>query len=905
MNSTFSARNLVSSKVVKSAAVLLAASILAIGQSVQAVTSTWTGAAGSGNTDWATAANWGGSAPPSGNTLAFNAAGTSGTTLTNTLTNSSFQISGINFGNSASYTMSGNTFILTNDISNNSTGSQTLNMDIILSGARNFNVTAAASSLTFGGVISGAFLVNDSGLGTVTFNGANANTFTGGLSVTGGGTTILDFANMATPTDLMSSSNTLTLGTGTAGGGGTLLIKGKSTGTTSQTMGNLTAKNYGNNITLNSNGGSGTTLTVGTLSRGTTNATLNVDISSANTALASSQTAGTLGWATVKDGSGTGFAQATGTGIVRLTGQTTLTATSNASATDFVTSGSLSVTGGNFAVNTLTLDGTGGVGALNLGGSTMTVTQKGILSTGSNAYTISNGQVGATNSEVIIHAMGTGGLTISGSIGSGSSQLTKDGSDTLTLSGNNTYTGQTIINAGSVKAGSTTAFSGTSAVTLGQGTGANLDITGFNNSIGSLNGGAGSTVTLGAAALTIGGDNTSTTYAGVISGTGGSLIKVGTGSLTLNNGNSFTGGLTVKSGTVIGANGISNSFGTGNIVIGDAVVGLDAAISLSPNVTLASAISISSGAGNRTINDVGGAPTLTGAMTLAHDLIIQRTSTNSTGLSLNGAITGTGSVTINNGSALSPVNFGAGGVNTVGAITNTGAANTVNFNGVIGSSVTGLVQNSSGTMALKAANTFTGSTLVSAGTLALANVNALQNSPLDVSGAGTVSFTVAGTNTYTLGGLQGTGTLAAGANSIALNGTAISTVTIPNGTSFISSPAINVTTSGTFVFAGTLNVNFSASLGTGSYSFNLFDGNTGGTFNLVSVGGSYMAALNSGNSYTATDGSGNIYNFNNTTGVLSLTVAGIPEPSTYAAIFGALALGGAYWRRRRVAKKSV
>jgi fibronectin-binding autotransporter adhesin len=43
----------------------------------------------------------------------------------------------------------------------------------------------------------------------------------------------------------------------------------------------------------------------------------------------------------------------------------------------------------------------------------------------------------------------------------------------------------------------------------------------FDVSIGSLAGAAGATVSLGAHPLAVGGNNTSTTYAGLITGTGG------------------------------------------------------------------------------------------------------------------------------------------------------------------------------------------------------------------------------------------------------------------------------------------------------------------------------------------------------------------------------------------------
>ena len=106
-----------------------------------------------------------------------------------------------------------------------------------------------------------------------------------------------------------------------------------------------------------------------------------------------------------------------------------------------------------------------------------------------------------------------------------------------TVSGANTYTGTTTVNGGTLKAGvvsvanTSGAFGNNSAVTLADTAGVVLDLTGFNTSLGSLTGGgvSGGNVTLGAATLTIGGDNTSpATYGGAISGTG-ALTKVGTG----------------------------------------------------------------------------------------------------------------------------------------------------------------------------------------------------------------------------------------------------------------------------------------------------------------------------------------------------------------------------------------
>ena len=75
--------------------------------------------------------------------------------------------------------------------------------------------------------------------------------------------------------------------------------------------------------------------------------------------------------------------------------------------------------------------------------------------------------------------------TYSGTFGSGVS-LDKRGTGTLTLSGNNNYTGSTTANVGTLAAGSTTGFSVNSDFTVSNN--GTLDLAGFSNSIGSLAG---------------------------------------------------------------------------------------------------------------------------------------------------------------------------------------------------------------------------------------------------------------------------------------------------------------------------------------------------------------------------------------------------------------------------------
>ncbi|MGB8166722.1 MAG: autotransporter-associated beta strand repeat-containing protein, partial [Chthoniobacteraceae bacterium] len=476
-------------------------------------------------------------------------------------------------------------------------GSNTFGGLITLGAAATISSDSGSLNLTNAGTISGAtFGLTLTGAGDGTLASILGNT-SGGLTKAGAGTWTLGGASTYTgATAVNGGTLVLDLGTGslnaasplTLGGGG-FTAKGAATGVSAQTLGNLTlAAGANSRLALNSNGGTSTTLTLGTAWTRGPQATLSIDYTAANalsriaTTTAPSGATGAnnvLGYALVTDATGSGIASWNGTSIVRLVPSDVLAADSNDLTKDFTTGTTLHpltwTNGGaltNRAVNSLTINTATNSGTIDLGaaGNVLTLGSGAIVFSGAGSELLTGGQIGATNSEVIVHQLGAGTLTVGSLLSGGTGSLLKTGPGNLILSGLNTYSGPTTITAGTLRAGiRDQAFGINSAVNVASG--ATLDLNGFNQRIGSLAGNG--SVNAGSSILALGADGTSTSFGGVISG-GATLIKSGLGTLRLTNAGNTFNSLVVSQGVVVGNS--SGAFGTGTapfLVGGDTSIG--------------------------------------------------------------------------------------------------------------------------------------------------------------------------------------------------------------------------------------------------------------------------------------------------------------------------------------------
>ncbi len=219
----------------------------------------------------------------------------------------------------------------------------------------------------------------------------------------------------------------------------------------------------------------------------------------------------------------------------------------------------------------------GGANALPTGGD-ITVYSGGTLDLGgagqstSGVVSLQGGgiQNGALNSTAAIDGQSGTVTNLSGSVG-----LNKSTSGELTLDGSNTYTGNSVVNGGTLQLGSPTglpggAAAGTVVLNGGASSAGTIDVNGFSTDFGGLSGTAGAvpaTITNSAfganATLTVGDNNSTDSFSGTIADGNSTLalIKTGSGTLTLAGANTYSGNTTVTKGILA----LTNTAALGNV----------------------------------------------------------------------------------------------------------------------------------------------------------------------------------------------------------------------------------------------------------------------------------------------------------------------------------------------------
>jgi autotransporter-associated beta strand protein len=497
--------------------------------------------------------------------------------------------------------------------------------------------------------------------------------------------------------------------------------------------------------------------------------------------------------------------------------------------------------------NTLTVDGedfTSGTGQVTFGVTTLT---------GNAIFTVTNPTSGSGVTNLNLGAIGDGGSGFG---------LTKSGNGTLTINATHTYTGATVVNAGTLALGTAGNLSASTALTV-SGTLTMNAISGSSLTVASLSGNSSGSVVMGAKNL-IAGDSNNTDFGGVLSGTGASLTKNGSGTLTLSGANSYTGTTTINAGTLqIGNGGTTGSLSTSSAITNDGAL----AFNRSNTVTQGT---------DFTSTAIGG----TGALVQngSGTLVLGSANTYSGGTVFNA-----GTIQVDNANALHTsgnLTFGGGALRYGSGITqdfssrikNSGSAIVINTNGenitfgsvIDSSNIGGLTKNGAGDLTLSGANTFTGNVTLNTGRLILGNDSAMggatgsiviNGGTIDVTAARTLSgnkaqnwngnFTFAGSNTLNMGGgavtLGGNSTVTVSASSLTVGGnisgshglgkSGAGSLVLSGSNSYTGATTIN---SGTVVFDGANALSSSTSLldaGTATLSF--LDGAT----NTTSVSG--------------------------------------------------------------------
>ncbi|ASJ92090.1 autotransporter-associated beta strand repeat-containing protein [Porphyrobacter sp. CACIAM 03H1] len=673
------------------------------------------------------------------------------------------------------------------------------------------------SSTTFAGVISGSGGLVKTGSGIFTLSGVN--TFTGlttvsagtlaigaGAALAGGASNAATLTNAGTIAGAVSNTGSLT-NTGTIGGlvtnGGTLVSTGtlggglvNAGGATAQIAGVVSgAVSNGGTITL-----TGTTTGIGAVTQLAGGV---FDLAGFSTTIGSLAGEGSvrLGSGTLTTGgddssttfagviSGNGGLVKTGSGTFTLVGANSFTGLTTVSAGTLAIGASGALAGA--VLNNATLANAGSIaGAVtntavfsNTGSVAGLVTSSGTLTNGGtlggglanlvggNASNTGSIAGGVTNAGTLANSGTIGGLVTNngtlastGTLGGG---LVNAGGATAQIAG--VVTG-TVSNGGTITLTGTT--TGIGAVT--QVAGGVFDLAGFSTTIGSLAGDG--SVRLGSGTLTTGGDDSSTTFAGVISGSGG-LVKTGSGIFTLSGVNTFTGLTTVSAGTLAIGAGAALAGGASNAATLTNAGTIAGAVGNTGSLSNTGTIGglVTNGGTLVSTGTLGGGLVNAGGATAQISGVVSGAVSNGGTITLTGTTTGiTGLVQVAGGRFdLAGFATTLGGLSGEGAVllgsgdltVDTGAGST-RFAGVISGSG-GLTKRGAQTLALAGANTFTGLVTVSGGTLLVETGGSLASAVLnnaDLANGGTIAGLVTNNGTFltagrVIGGLVNNGSV--------------------------------------------------------------------------------------------------------------------------------------------------
>jgi len=673
----------------------------------------------------------------------------------------------------------GGTLAISSD-SNLTTGTVTLNGGTLtLTGATtvdnaitmgvNDGTVQANAAATLSGNIGGSGSFTKTGSATLTLAGSNS--YAGTTTVSAGTLAIASDGNLGSDTLTLAAGSTLQV-TGdtnidnaiTLGGSATFLIDAEVTASGAIGGSGSLVKAGSGTLALSSSGSSysgGTTLTDGTLS-------------AQNSAALGSGTI-TLGGGILQVDSASPLVFANDMALAAnswllLTEGTT--ATFNGAITGSLALFVNGVAGGASEVATFGNAGNeaGWSGELQVMDATVKVADDDRLGAGAvqldDGGTLQVDSAGVVDNELVIAGAASifasaGALVLSGEVsGAGALSTGGAGGASVTLAGSNSHSGSIAVSSGKLIVSGGAAIGDASAVTVGNG--ATLELS-ANETIGSLAGIAGSTVTLGTNTLTTGGDNSSTTYAGTFTGTGG-LTKTGSGTLSLSGSNTNSGALQVAAGglTVSGGSAIANG----------ATVTVDsgATLTLSSNEAIGALVgagAVQLGSSTLTVGGTNLSSTFSGALNGTGNLTKNGTGT----LTLSGSNGYTGTTTVLNGGTLSITNASSISSNTVtlsnssvlqvtgsnvtlgnaftlssggGKLSN---ANALTLSGVLSGSAP-FTKQGTGVLTLSGANVYTGNTTVQAGTLmltgSLTGTDTLSvSSGATLAGTGTVTATTA------------------------------------------------------------------------------------------------------------------------------------------------------------------